>query len=305
MLPSQGRCLAVFLLSRAATLKPRNTIEGWISAAQSASSIVAASLDLRRPAEVLLSSDLARHCETIAISKDLANLCTVADRVTLTRIARLLLLKFPPPWLRIAVREGAVSFDYVPATDMDELQWLADDLTDILVEVYREIDAVRNDQIRKWLGDTAELIVMAALRLAGRSPEHVSKISDAFGYDIECQSPHERIEVKAATDATKSRFHLSRNEFEKSKLYGPQWMLLQVVFSTECFILPIVGSAEVTGLFELPSTELRQAIPPDTPAFKWTDSAEVSPPSQTWRVSRLRLDDSFVSSGCPRLQSAK
>jgi hypothetical protein len=304
MLPSQGRCLAVFLLSRAATLKPRSTIEEWINAAQSASSIVAASLNLKQPAEILLLSDLAHHREQVIVSQDLANLCTVADRATLTGIARVLLLRFPPPWLRIAVRDGSVSYDYVPAADLDELQWLDADLTDILIDVYRKIEDVRNDQIRKWFGETAELIVVAALKLAGRSPVHVSRISDVFGYDIECQSPHERIEVKAASENTKGRFHLSRNEFEKSKLHGPQWKLLQVVFRTETLVLPTIRSTEVMELLELPSVAIGQVIPPDTPSFKWGESAEVSPPSQSWLISNLHLDETFVSPGRPPLQPA-
>lgn len=299
MLPNQGRCLAVFLLASAATLKPRSTIQDWVGAAQETSSIVAASLDLKQPAEGLLASGLAHQRGTIEISHDLANLCTMADRVTLISIARLLFLKFPPPWLRVAVGEGGVCYDYVPATALDELEWLHPDLTDLLLDVYQKIEVVRDGQVKKWLGDTAELIVMAALRLSGRNPIQVSKISDAFGYDIECQNPRERIEVKAASEGTKGTFHLSRNEFEKSKMYGAQWRLLQVVFCTEAFVSPHIRSAHVMELLEVSSAAIGQAIPPDTLSFKWSASAEVCPPSELWSIVDLPLDKGFVSSRRP------
>lgn len=297
MLPSHGRCIAIFLLSRVAALKRRSNVEEWVSAARSSSSILAASLDLRGPAELLLSTNLARYSGSIEICTDLAKLCDVADRATLSGIARLLLLKLPPTWLRVAAGTFSIDYDYVPADDLRELNWLAEDLTHILLDVYQNTEAFRDDQIRTWLGNTAELMVMAALRLAGRNPVHVSRISDTFGYDIECQCPRERIEVKAASEHTKTGFHISRNEFEKAKLYGQQWKLLQLIFRSDAFVTPFVGALQVAELLELSSADLIQLIPPDTPSFRWSDSAHVTVPSTAWRPSQIILDLEFSSPG--------
>jgi hypothetical protein len=77
--------------------------------------------------------------------------------------------------------------------------------------------AIRDEewiQFRWRFGAAAELMVLAAKRLAGADPLHVSSLSDTYGYDIECRRPLERIEIKAATTRTKDVVNVSRNEFE-------------------------------------------------------------------------------------------
>jgi hypothetical protein len=185
MLPSHGRCIAVFLLARVAHLRVRQNVDDWIDAARSSSSFMAASVNLQQPAEALISYRLARVEKGIQLEPALVPFTSSADRATLFGIARLLLLASPPLWLNLAVG-NEVNREYIPSWDLQELIWLEPDLDSLLLEVRMALGDRRQDDLRKELGSAAELLIMSALDAAGIDALHVAKISDAFGYDIEC-----------------------------------------------------------------------------------------------------------------------
>ena len=221
MLPSQGRCIAVFLLVRVAHLKVRRNVEEWIESTRSTSSFMAASVNLQQPAEALTSYGLVAIGQGIQLGPALVPFTSSADRVTLFGIARLLLLASPPLWLTLAV-DNRVKREYIPTWDLQELSWLDPDLDSLLIEVRMALGDSRQDDLRKELGSAAKLLIMSALDAAGIDALHVAKISDAFGYDIECHSPSiDRIEVNAASENTRGTFCLTRSEFDRSLEYPP------------------------------------------------------------------------------------
>ena len=295
MLPSQGRCIAVFLLARVARLKVRHNVEEWVESARSASSFMAASVNLQQPAQALISYGLVSVRQGIQLGPALVPFTSSADRVTLFGIARLLLLASPPLWLNLAV-DIQVKREYIPSWDLQELSWLDPDLDALLLEVRMSLGDSKQDDLRKELGSAAELLIMSALSAAGIDALHVAKISDAFGYDIECHSPSiDRIEIKAASENTRGKFHLTRNEFDKSFEYPNQWRLVQVVFMNRAFVQRRLDASNVLGVFQLRTGALSRAIPPDTPAFRWTGSAEVHPSSDEWFQASIKLE--CVASG--------
>jgi Domain of unknown function (DUF3883) len=289
MLPSQGRCIAVFLLARVARLKVRQNIEDWIESARSNSSFMAASVDLQQPAQALISYGLVSIEQGIQVGPALVPFTSTADRVTLFGIARLLLLASPPLWLNLAV-DNQVKREYIPTWDMQELSWLDPDLDALLLEVRMALGDTRQDDLRKELGSAAELIIISALSAAGIDALHVARISDAFGYDIECHSPSiDRIEVKAASENTRGTFHLTRNEFDKSVEYPSQWRLVQVVFMNRAFVQRKLDASNVLGVFQLKTGALSRVIPADSGAFRWTGSAEVHPMPDEWFQASIKL----------------
>ena len=142
------------------------------------------------------------------------------------------------------------------------------------------------------------LFVLAALARAGASPLHVSKLSDSYGYDIECSGVTvNRIEVKAASQTSQSKFHISRNEFEKSLHYGRQWRLLQVVFTNTAFVSDRLDSSHIASVRELRYGVLQELVPVDTQAFKWTESAQITTGSEVWGAPDIELDPDFHIAG--------
>ena len=290
MLPSQGRCIAVFLLARVARLKVRQNVEEWVESARSASSFMAASVNLQQPAQALISCGLVSTGQGIQLGSALAPFTSAADRVTLFGIARLLLLASPPLWLNLAV-DNQVKREYIPSWDLQELSWLDPDLDALLLEVRTALGDSSQDDLRRELGSAAELLIMSALNAAGVDALHVARISDAFGYDIECHSPSiDRIEVKAAGENTRGTFHLTRNEFDKSREYPNQWRLLQVVFMNRAFVQRRLDASNVLGIFQLRTGALGKVIPADTEAFRWTASAEVRPSPDEWFHAAIKLE---------------
>lgn len=103
---------------------------------------MAASLDLGRTAELLIDVGLARIDEAVRIGSELARLDQIADISTLKAIARLLLVRRPPDWLRGAVVDEKLVVEFVPAHDMEVLSWLGPDLEPIIVAAHRQLYAV-------------------------------------------------------------------------------------------------------------------------------------------------------------------
>ncbi|WP_198167214.1 DUF3883 domain-containing protein [Microbispora sp. ATCC PTA-5024] len=222
--------------------------------------------------------------------------------MTLQDVARILLAAAPPPWLRLAVSAGSVTRAYIPAEDLRALLWLEPELDRILLDAYAQLDQQDQEEIRKRVGDAAELVVLAALQRAGHRPARVSQISDSYGYDIEVRGTSiDRIEVKAAGPTTRGTFHLTRNEYAKSLQHGQQWRLVQVVFSSAAFVADELNTSHVEGVFQLAAGTLQKVVPPDTPQFAWEGSALLSPPDTAWCSPGLVLDPDFK---CPGIRSA-
>ncbi|MGW9193061.1 protein NO VEIN domain-containing protein [Micromonospora chersina] len=292
MLPKRGTAYAVLLLCHAARLAARRDVADWVHAARVHGTFVAAATDLNTPAEYLLAAGLAEQAEAIVLASPLDGIAGIADGATLRHIARVLLIVNPPAWLRIAVSPQGVARQYIPTADLRALEWLGPELDDILIDVCRAVSGPRDVEIRKRIGDAAEAVVLAALRADGRHPTHVAAISDAFGYDIELAGhPKLRIEVKGCSANSRGTFHLTRNEYDKSRSYDHEWLLTQVVFANEAFVAPCLEPGHIIGIFEVSAREIESAVPPDTREFTWTDSAMVTPPPEAWRPAPYAVAD--------------
>jgi hypothetical protein len=258
---------------------------------------MARALDLRAIAEEMISLGLAVEETRIDLHPELRQLCREANTATLVAIARLVLGKMRPVWITSATDGLRLQREYIPSDQGDALAWLGDELEPLLLDAGQAIRDEEGIQFRRRFGAAAELIVLAAKRLAGADPLHVSSWSDTYGYDIECRQPLERIEVKAATTRTRDVVNLSRNEFEKSRRYGAEWRLVQVVFAGAAFLADRVGVAHVEEVRELRIGALDELIPPDTDTFRWTESAEVRPRESDWQDTRITLDSKFFVDG--------
>jgi hypothetical protein len=104
-----------------------------------------------------------------------------------------------------------------------------------------------------------------------------------FGYDIEARKIRiDRVEVKASSENTRGRFHLTRNEYQKSLQHGSQWRLVQVVFLNRAFVGRKFDALNVKGIYQLRDGALQRVIPPDTDNFRWAESAELQLPHGDW-----------------------
>jgi hypothetical protein len=299
MLPRRGVAHCVFMLARAARIAPRRSVEEWTAAARAPRSFQAAAFDFEGAAEHLIRVGLATlDDEQLIVSPALRVLSDEADGPTLVKIATHLLMAAPPPWLPAAIGPSGVAREYVPERDLAALSWLEPDLDHILFTVWTKTSYSSRDAFEKAIGEVAELVIFAALLRAGAHPLHVSHISDAYGYDIETRTwPTCRIEVKAAGATTRGSFHISRNEFDQSQRHGPEWRLVQVVFSSTALVADKISSAHVEGVLELSSDALAAAVTPDTKMFRWTESAFVTPRADSWTQSSLALDPAFITPG--------
>lgn len=298
MLPSRGACHGVFLLCHAARLGERRSRGDWVMSARSRSTFMANALDLDKVSEKLINLRLAVEDGHITVVDALIDLSYTANRATLIAIARILLLATPPFWLDIVVQEGQVFREYIPTKDMEALRWIDSDLDRFLLDSYGSRLLINQDNFAKRMGDVAELFIFSALEFAGAAPLHVAKLSDSYGYDIECKGGDiDRIEVKSAGGKTQKRFHISRNEYEKSVLYGSEWRLLQLVFSNRAFIVDKLNASHVDCIMELRGGALQELVPPDTDSFRWTESALITAPENVWRVANIALDPNFVTDG--------
>jgi hypothetical protein len=213
-------------------------------------------------------------------------------------IARILLLSDAPIWLFTSVSEGVVKREYIPTEHLRAMQWLGADVDQVILDAHAELHEEFDSAFRKRIGDAAEVFVLAGLQHAGLEAIHVAQIDDRFGYDIEVVgTPTDRIEVKAASARTRGTFHLTRNEFDKSRAHGAEWRLIQVVFLGAAFVSDRLDATHVEGVYELVGAALAEIVPDDTPAFKWTGSAVLSPPEGAWHDAKIRLDPSYSIPG--------
>jgi hypothetical protein len=83
---------------------------------------------------------------------------------------------------------------------------------------------------RTEVGDAGEQELVSRLQsLDGAEVDHVSRISDGFGYDIhvELKTVTRHLEVKSTTRKSRTTLYISRNEFEVSQT-DPVWSLVLV-----------------------------------------------------------------------------
>lgn len=298
MLPRHGTVYSVFLLAHVVKSAPRQNLNDWIAAARARSSYLAAAANLQQPAHSLVKLKLAEIADHVMLVPSLLALSESADRATLIGIARILLTVSPPAWLRLSITAHGVAREYIPNDDLKALEWLEPELDQVLIDASEHLTAARNDDLKQKIGDAGELFIMAALDAAGLRPLHVAKISDAYGYDIEVRAGAlRRIEVKAASNNTARSFRLTRNEFEKSCVYGKQWRLLQLVFKNSAFLAEKLDITHVQEVLELKPGALLSIVPPDTQQFVWEKSALVTPDPAMWRRARIDLDPRFSMQG--------
>lgn len=294
------------MLCHAARLRQLRSIPEWVSAARKRSTFMSRALSLEEIASDLISLRLVGFRGSVATADALRGLSEKADSMTLQEIARQVLKANPPAWIRFAMADGFVNRDYIPASDLAVLSWLGEDLEQILIDVYNAAGGAGRDALLKAMGDAAELFIFEALKRVGRSPRHVAKLSDIYGYDIECPGPpFDRIEVKAASRLSSCKFHLTRNEFEKSITYRTEWRLIQVIFSGRAFLDETLNASHVESVRELRKQTLEKIIPGDTSTFRWTDSAEVFPPTDAWTPVEFHVDSQITVPGFSLIDSPK
>lgn len=302
LLPRHGVVFAVLHLARVAGLAPRRSVDEWVNAALRHGSYMTAATDLRSPARALVRAGLASAGEEgeIKMARSLAAVAASSGGAqhAMRHAAVALLASQPPAWLRVAVNAEGVERAYIPQPDLDALSWLEEALDEVLAEARLLVGDPEGADLSKEIGDAAEEIVVAALRAAGKEPVHVARISDAHGYDVDvCEGPVRFLEVKSAGPKTLSRFHLSRHEFDTSIRHGNAWRLVQVVFEASAFLADLITAADVSCMRELPASTLRDLVPADSVAFRWEESALITPPPDLWRPSALEPDPSFVRPG--------
>lgn len=99
------------------------------------------------------------------------------------------------------------------------------------------------DTARRETGAAGERAVVRLLELSGSAHlVHVAALSDAYGYDIQAESKDGavgHIEVKATTDPTRLRVHLTRHEYEVM-CRDPDWLLTAVLVGAHGDALNVV-----------------------------------------------------------------
>ncbi|WP_281662837.1 DUF3883 domain-containing protein [Paraburkholderia fungorum] len=256
---------------------------------------MAGALDLERVAATLADGDLVSVDGCISVQKQMRGLAWRADRRTLLHIARVLLETFPPSWIGNVVSKDGVAWEYIPAVDSDALEWIGEDLLDLLTDVATKRVLSRDEEFRQKLGRLGERILAECKRRQGERVIHVAEISDSFGYDLECypSSPNilERIEVKTALTHTNETFHITRNEREKARLYGEEWKLVQIVLSAQAAWKETISSNDVVLIRSLTAAAIVELTARDTPHFRWEESAMISPPTSMWTRYPVFLND--------------
>jgi len=299
LFPRHGVCYGALLLSHVAMVSRRTGVDDWVHAARQHGSLLAAAIDLNTPAELLLAGGFASLVKGfVEVSPRLGAIVSGDQTLALRSVAVVLLSAQPPVWLRLAVREGEVCREYIPAKDLVALSWLGSDLDVVLVEACMLIDEDHRSDLSKEIGDAAEEFVLAALMHMGMRALHVARVSDRYGYDIEVHAAEpRRLEVKAAGPRTVERFFLSRHEFETSLRWSDSWSVVQVIFAESAFVADRLTAAHVRAIRELPAAAVRSLIPPDTSTFRWQEAALLTPPAGAWTPSELVLDPGFARPG--------
>ena len=239
---------------------------------------------------------LARVEPNVSIMPPLMHLGDSADYGTLKGIAIALLRRRPPTWLRSVVIDGTVRLELIPSDDLGALRWLGEDIEQVLAIVHAAVFGRENDEFTARLGLAGELAVLAALEGSGIRTRHVSLISDAYGYDLECSGGNEveGVEVKTACPRTADRFHLSRNEFDVSRRMQSRWKVVRVVFSSRIIATGVATASDVESVKELSASAVDAMAPASEDCFRWVASAIFRPHEDQWATSDLVVPDAFA-----------
>ena len=183
------------------------------------------------------------------------------------------------------LRAAAQDALWFPDADnlIPDTESLPEDLIDAAVALNVDLDktfaVVRNlwtkvdDAQRKLIGAAGEDAVVAALERAETlAVRHVSKESDAFGYDIEAVAGrhHFHLEVKSTTRHNRVRFYLSRNEFETMRR-DPHWILV---------IVRLDAQRELATIATVGNRWIASAAPGDRDASARWESARFDVPPE-------------------------
>ncbi|MFH9265210.1 DUF3883 domain-containing protein [Streptomyces sp. NPDC017546] len=148
-----------------------------------------------------------------------------------------------------------------------------------------------DDERRKAIGTAGERCLLALLREAGLTAvEHVSAVSDAFGYDIAALTPSgERIhlEVKATTDPTRLVVHLTRHEHDVMNA-DPGWIMGAVLIGVR---------GEALSVATVSRSWLLSAVPHDRSSRGRWESARLVVPYQALKPGLIMEDGKSVLPG--------
>lgn len=185
-------------------------------------------------------------------------------------------------WLR---RTGLVTTSGHPVVDVGEQ--LPPDSAVVPHVLWNAAD----DERRRAIGTAGERCLLALLRQEGlMAVEHVSAVSDAFGYDIGAltfSDGHIHLEVKATTDPTRLVVHLTRHECEVMSA-DPWWIMGAVLVSK---------LGEALNVATVSRSWLRTAVPHDrSPRGSW-ESARLVVPPQALKPGLITEDGKRVLSG--------
>lgn len=299
MIPTNGCVYSIRLLGSVALVQQRRSVDDWLDAAKFHGTYLAAANNLRGWALFMLQNGLANQNETVELSPRAEAVVSLDAKRGQYELARLLLLIDPPAWIQLAVEGRTVRREYIPQDDLRDLRWLEPRLDELLIDVAGKIAPPDTDFLDR-LGRAGEYVVMAALKHCGLRPRHVALLSDSYGYDVEALSTDggvDRIEVKAAGRGTAGQFHLSRNEFDKSVMYGPEWRVIRVVFNGEALVASRLDCSHIDSIHELNAATLRALVPFDSSSFQWETSALLSPTGDDWVPLSIRPAPDFWIEG--------
>ncbi len=295
MLPSHGRCHAVFLLAHCARLSKFYSEDEWIRATRDRLTLMASAYDLEGAVQFMKVLGLAVTEPAVKLDPALVKLSFEANRSNLLAIACMLLKLNPPGWLKASIVGQGFQPDLVPTKDLAQLKWMGEDLSDILVGVFNQIQGAKSDFLKKQLGDAGEYAVVSALKKKGKKVEHVALVSDSYGFDIRYQdtAATQKVEVKSCVEATKDRFFISRNEYDTACVHISTWKVVQVTFSSSVLVSGRATASEILLIRELDAPTLTGLAPKHTQEFHWTESAILKPPAHHWKASDLKVAADF------------
>ncbi|MFI0933366.1 protein NO VEIN domain-containing protein [Streptomyces sp. NPDC021019] len=185
-------------------------------------------------------------------------------------------------WLR---RTGLITAADLPVVDVGDHSPLNSAV------VPRLLWKAADDEKRRAIGTAGERGLLALLRKAGLTAvEHVSAVSDAFGYDIGATTPSEErihIEVKATTDPTRLVVHLTRHESEVMNA-DPAWVMGAVLVGEQ---------GEALSVATVSRSWLLSAVPHDRSSRGRWESARLVVPSQALTPGLIMEGGKSVLSG--------
>jgi hypothetical protein len=249
---------------------------------------MASALAIESAAQMLLDEGLAIVNENgVRVDYRLVEAGDEANTETLATIASILLREKLPRWFWPAVRSGNIAPEFIPTQDEESLNWL-DNLRDpILLDIAAKKQ--REDTFRVWLGALGEKLVVDSERHQHRRVVHSSKISDAFGYDIETYYGQSisQIEVKTCLSSNTEHFFISKNEANKAQQLAATWKLVQVIFDPIVTTIDNVTIEHFVSARILSADQIFTLLPKDSETGLWIDSARITPRVELWSEWRI------------------